>query len=260
MGVVPTVVAPEQALLMEQEVKSLVAKEAIECVPIPDTEAGIYSRYLILPKEDRGLCPILDLRLLNKSVLQLKFKMLTLRQIIPHMRSQDWFITIDLKHRCDRQRTKKQEDIQCTCHDHPHRQHIAGPLYKSPEGLHSCPLCKPNPPVVPGEDTVILANIPGAQNTGADTLWRRGPRPGEWRIALLQGALERVHQDTVWLTLIATRWPGRVCFSDRVPLLDGSSLQIPIRRDLLSKAGGSIFHPRPEQWKLRAWPLRWPSS
>ncbi len=39
----------------------------------------------------------LDLRVLNDSVMQLKFKMLTVRQIVPQIRSEDWFVTIDLK-------------------------------------------------------------------------------------------------------------------------------------------------------------------
>ncbi len=58
---------------------------------------GFYSSYFIVPKKDVGLCCILDLRVLNDSVMQLKFKMLTLRQIVPEIRSEDWFFTIDLK-------------------------------------------------------------------------------------------------------------------------------------------------------------------
>ncbi len=41
--------------------------------------------------------PIIDLRQLNHSVSQLKFKMLTLRQVVSQIRSKDWFVTIDLK-------------------------------------------------------------------------------------------------------------------------------------------------------------------
>ncbi len=41
--------------------------------------------------------PILDLQLLNCSVMRLKFKMLTVKQVVSHIRSQDWFVTIDLK-------------------------------------------------------------------------------------------------------------------------------------------------------------------
>ncbi len=42
-GVTPTLVGPEQALVMEQEVSTLLRKEAIEVVPL-DKEYGFYSR------------------------------------------------------------------------------------------------------------------------------------------------------------------------------------------------------------------------
>ncbi len=76
---------------MEQEVKALLRKEAIEVVPPHERESGFYSRYFIVPKKDGGLRPIIDLRQLNHSVSQLKFKMLTLRQVVSQIRSKDWF-------------------------------------------------------------------------------------------------------------------------------------------------------------------------
>ncbi len=97
MGVLSTEVAPQQVLAMEQEIKALLEKEAIEYVPHSNKETGFYSRYFIVLKKDGGLCPILDLRILNVSVLKLKFKMLTLRQIVSQIRSEEWFATIDLK-------------------------------------------------------------------------------------------------------------------------------------------------------------------
>ncbi|KAI2645311.1 Transposon Ty3-G Gag-Pol polyprotein [Labeo rohita] len=93
----PTLVGPEQGLVMEQEVVSLLRKEAIEVVPPHDRESGFYSRYFIVPKKDGGLRPILDLRVLNRSVMKLKFRMLTLKQVVSQIRSEDWFVTIDLK-------------------------------------------------------------------------------------------------------------------------------------------------------------------
>ncbi|KAL0152850.1 hypothetical protein M9458_051844, partial [Cirrhinus mrigala] len=96
-GVFPTLVGPEQGLVMEQEVATLLRKEAIEVVPPQSRESGFYSRYFIVPKKDGGLRPILDLRLLNRSVLRLKFRMLTVRQVVSQIRSEDWFVTIDLK-------------------------------------------------------------------------------------------------------------------------------------------------------------------
>ncbi|KAI2666795.1 Transposon Ty3-G Gag-Pol polyprotein [Labeo rohita] len=96
-GVFPTVVGPEQGLVMEQEVVTLLRKEAIKVVPPQDRESGFYSRYFIVPKKDGGLRPILDLRQLNRSVMRLKFKMLTVSQVVSQIRSEDWFVTIDLK-------------------------------------------------------------------------------------------------------------------------------------------------------------------
>ncbi|CAM4721262.1 unnamed protein product [Leuciscus chuanchicus] len=67
-GVLPTVVDSEQALVMEQEVMTLLRKGAIERVSPPSRESGFYSRYFIVPKKDGGLRPILDLRQLNRRV------------------------------------------------------------------------------------------------------------------------------------------------------------------------------------------------
>ncbi|KAL0175975.1 hypothetical protein M9458_028305, partial [Cirrhinus mrigala] len=72
------------ALVMEQEVETLLRKEPS-------------SRYFIVPKKDGGLRPIIDLRRLNRSVMKLKFKMLTVKQVMSQIRSEDWFVTIDLK-------------------------------------------------------------------------------------------------------------------------------------------------------------------
>ncbi len=46
-------------------------------VPPNVVESGFYSRYFTVPKKDGGLCPILDLYNLNRSVKkQLKFSTL----------------------------------------------------------------------------------------------------------------------------------------------------------------------------------------
>ncbi len=60
-GVNPTLLGPEQALVMEREVDTLLRKGAIEMVPPHERESGFYSRYFIVPKKDEGLRPILDL-------------------------------------------------------------------------------------------------------------------------------------------------------------------------------------------------------
>ncbi len=75
--------------------------------------------------------------------------------------------------------------------------------------------------------------------------WQRLCLYAFYPIALLPGVLERVSRDRVLLLLIAG-WPGRVWFPDLISLLYGPPLELPIRRDLLSQAGGSIFHPQLE--------------
>ncbi len=47
-------------------------------------------------------------------------------------------------------------------------------------------------------------------------------------------------RDGVRLLLVAPFWPGRVWFSDLISLLNGSPGEIPVRRDLLSQAGGTL--------------------
>ncbi len=59
--------------------------------------SGFYSPYFIVPKKSSGLRPILDLRVLNRALHRLPFKMLTPKRIFGCVRPQDWFAAIDLK-------------------------------------------------------------------------------------------------------------------------------------------------------------------
>ncbi|KAI2660345.1 enzymatic polyprotein [Labeo rohita] len=52
---ISTVVSPEQGLVMEQEVETLLRKEATEVVPPHVRESGFYSRYFIVPRKDGAL-------------------------------------------------------------------------------------------------------------------------------------------------------------------------------------------------------------
>ncbi len=47
--------------------------------------------------KDGGLRLIIDLRLLNRAIKRFWFKMLTIKQIMSQITSEDWFVTIDLK-------------------------------------------------------------------------------------------------------------------------------------------------------------------
>ncbi len=75
----------------------LLAKDAIEPVPPADMRSGFYSPYFIVPKKSGGLRPILDLRVLNRALHKLPFRMLTQKRIFGCVRPLDWFAAIDLK-------------------------------------------------------------------------------------------------------------------------------------------------------------------
>ncbi|KAL0195045.1 hypothetical protein M9458_008617, partial [Cirrhinus mrigala] len=85
------------ASVLHAEIAVLLAKNATKPVPPAEMKLGFYSPYFIIPKKNGGLRSILDLCVLNRSLLKMPFKMLTLKRIISCIRHQDWFTAIDLK-------------------------------------------------------------------------------------------------------------------------------------------------------------------
>ncbi|KAJ1135528.1 hypothetical protein NDU88_001967 [Pleurodeles waltl] len=75
----------------------MLAKGAIELVPLQERGQGCYSRYFLIPKVDGRLRPILDLRILNLFLKQEKFKMLTLAQVLLMLNEGDWMVSVDLQ-------------------------------------------------------------------------------------------------------------------------------------------------------------------
>ncbi len=96
-GVVSTSVQGENARVLHSEVMMLLEKGAIEMVSPALSESGFYSRYFLVPKKDGGLRPILDLRCLNHALMRRPFRMITLKQILSQIRTEDWFCSLDLK-------------------------------------------------------------------------------------------------------------------------------------------------------------------
>ncbi len=96
-GVVSTSVQGENARVLRSEVMTLLEKGAIEMVSPALSESGFYSRYFLVPKKDGGLRPILDLRRLNHALMRRLFRMITLKQILSQIRTEDWFCSLDLK-------------------------------------------------------------------------------------------------------------------------------------------------------------------
>ncbi len=92
-----TLVLNKDAPVLRAEVAVLVAKDAIELVPPAEIKSGFYSPYFIVPKKGGGLRPILDLRVLNRALHKLPFRMLTQRRIFQCIHLFNWFAAIDLK-------------------------------------------------------------------------------------------------------------------------------------------------------------------
>src|SRR4029434_6191999 len=93
--VIQSVVQRGQSHFLWEEIVSLLRKEAISIVPPEEEASGFYSRYFLVPKKDGNYRPILDLRVLNKALMPLRFRMLTPRRLVQFIRPNDWFITID---------------------------------------------------------------------------------------------------------------------------------------------------------------------
>ncbi len=96
-GVRFTSVLNKDAPVLRAEIAVLLAKDAIEPVPPAEMKSGFYSLYFIVPKKGGGLRPILDLRVLNRALHKLPFRMLMQKRIFQCIRPFDWFAAIDLK-------------------------------------------------------------------------------------------------------------------------------------------------------------------
>ncbi|KAI7789533.1 putative NACHT [Triplophysa rosa] len=98
-GILFTSVRGRDAPVHRAEVASLLVKGAIEPIPPAEMFSGLYSKYFIVHKKGGGLRPILDLRVLNRHLHKLPFRMVTQKRILASVRSQDWFMAIDLRTR-----------------------------------------------------------------------------------------------------------------------------------------------------------------
>ncbi len=96
-GIRFTSVKAADAPVLRAEIAVLLAKDAKEPVPPADMGSGLFSPYFIVPKKGGGLRPILDLRVSNRALHKLPFKMLTQKRIFGCVRPLDWFAAIDLK-------------------------------------------------------------------------------------------------------------------------------------------------------------------
>lgn len=98
-GVVATLGHQEsEKVFFNKELQYLLAKRAIEKVPLPVRESGYYSQFFIVSKKRGGLHSILDLRGLNSTLRTYRFKMLNfLLNFVSQIQFEDWFVMIDRK-------------------------------------------------------------------------------------------------------------------------------------------------------------------
>ncbi len=72
-------------------------------------------------------------------------------------------------------------------------------------------------------------------------------------LKILSQVLHKIREEKASALLDALYWPNRPWFPDLLEILTSSPWPIPLKRDLLSQADGSVWHPNPEWWKLHVW-------
>ncbi len=94
---------------------------------------------------------------------------------------------------------------------------------------------------------------------GMDALahsWPRGLRKYAFPpVSLLAQTLCKIREDEEQVLLVAPYWPTRTWFPELMLLVTAPPWQIPLRKDLLTQRRGTLWHPRPDLWKLHVWSL-----
>ncbi len=94
---------------------------------------------------------------------------------------------------------------------------------------------------------------------GTDALahsWPRGLRKYAFPpVSLLTQTLCKVREEEEQILLVAPYWPTRTWFPELMLLVTAPPWQIPLRKDLLTQRRGTLWHPRPDLWKLHVWSL-----
>ncbi len=86
--------------------------------------------------------------------------------------------------------------------------------------------------------------------------WPQGLRKYAFSpVSLLTQTLCKVREDEEQVLLVAPYWPNRTWFTELMLLATAPRWQIPLRRDLLSQRGGTLWHPRWNLWNLHVWSL-----
>ncbi len=74
-------------------------------------------------------------------------------------------------------------------------------------------------------------------------------------VSLLAQTPCKVREEEEQILLVAPYWPTRTWFPELMLLVTAPPWQIPLRKDLLPQRRGTLWHPRPDLWKLHVWSL-----
>ncbi len=74
-------------------------------------------------------------------------------------------------------------------------------------------------------------------------------------VSLLTQTLCKVREEEEQILLVAQYWPTRTWFPELMLLVTAPPGQIPLRKHLLTQRRGTLWHPRPDLWKLNVWSL-----
>ncbi len=86
--------------------------------------------------------------------------------------------------------------------------------------------------------------------------WPRGLRKYAFPpVSLLAQTLCKVREEEEQILLVAPYWPTRTWFPELMLLVTAPPWQIPLRKDLLTQRRGTLWHLRPDLWKLHVWSL-----
>ncbi len=103
-----------------------------------------------------------------------------------------------------------------------------------------------------------------ASKDNSRIIWRTWMQCHDWPNLLLYACppITLITQVIRWIRehkhkyiLVAPLWRNQYCFSELSQLLTAAPWPITLRRDLLSQANRTMWHPRPELWALHLWSL-----
>ncbi len=69
-------------------------------------------------------------------------------------------------------------------------------------------------------------------------------------VSLLAQTLCKIREDDEQILLVVPYWLTRTWFPELMLLVTAPPWQIPLRKDLLTQRRGTLWHPRPDLWKL----------